>query len=656
MNNSIDTENINIDPAIAPGDNFYDYATGGWRKAHPLTGEYARFGMFDLLRENNRDRLNELITRLSENPESKTPGTIAQKVSDLYALGMDADRLNREGGEPIKPYMTQLRERLEKSLFTTLAWLHEGPAGGVLFGCGVSADPGNASINILHVGETGLGMGDRDYYLEESDDNKRIRDGYAIYVKRLMQLVGYSEEEASRVYDNVMQIEIGIAKIKMTREERRNPQLHYNIMRRDELALHWPEIKWEEYFNALNLKPFEMLNVVNPRFFDGLVRLIREISPQQMEDYLMYNIVAESTGVLGDDFTDVSFEFYGRVMSGREEKRPRWKRAMGMADSMLGEAVGQLYVEKYFPEDNKRYMLALVENLRKGLGEHIAKLEWMSEATKAKALEKLAAMRVKIGYPDKWKDYSEIKIDSTKSYLENVLEAARWFIRDNYSKLGQEVDREEWHMTPQTVNAYYSPITNEICFPAGILQPPYFDPTATDAANYGAIGVVIGHEMTHGFDDQGRQFDKEGNLAEWWTAEDAEKFKALTERLVAQFDAVEIAPGVHANGRYTLGENIADQGGLRIAMTAYETSGSDGAVMAEELKDRQRQFYLAYATLWASNIRDEEKLVRTKTDPHSLEELRVNETLKNITPFLESYGIKEGDAMYKAPADRTIVW
>lgn len=371
---------------------------------------------------------------------------------------------------------------------------------------------------------------------------------------------------------------------------------------------------------------------------------------------MTFETVSDGSGLLSDDFHDANFQMFGKVMSGQEEPKPRWKRAMVIPNSMFGEAVGKLYVEKYFPEKNKEYMMILVENLRKALGKHIESLTWMSEETKAKALEKLATFKVKIGYPDKWKDYSEIHIDTKKSYLENVLEASKWFVKDNNSKLNKPVDKEEWHMTPQTVNAYYNPTANEVCFPAAILQPPYFDPEADDALNYGAIGVVIGHEMTHGFDDSGRQFDKDGNLKEWWTKDDSERFKLLADKLVDQFDAIEVAPGLHANGRYTLGENIADQGGLRIALTAYRDSRKRKEDDLIDGFSPLQRFYISYANVWAGNIRNEEIALRTKTDPHSLEKLRTNATLKNIGQFFEAFDIEEGDAMWRKPEDRVIIW
>ncbi len=449
-----------------------------------------------------------------------------------------------------------------------------------------------------------------------------------------MELIGYDEQSQNRVWNNVISIETEFAKHKMTREQRRNPQLRYNMRSIDQIRKDYPNFDWDTYFSSLGVDGVAEANIASTSFMEFLDSYLPTLSEQQIKDYLMFEMVSDSSGVLSDDFQDANFEMFGKVMSGKEEQEPRWKRAMAVPNSMLGEAVGELYVNKYFPNENKEYMIGLVENLRTALGKHIDNLTWMSDETKKKAHEKLSTFTVKIGYPDKWKDYSEIIIDPEKSYLDNVYNASVWYTQDNYKKLHKPVDKTEWHMTPQTVNAYYNPTTNEICFPAGILQAPYFDLSADDAQNYGAIGVVIGHEMTHGFDDQGRQYDKDGNLQDWWMAEDASRFTTLADALADQFDKVEVAPGVFANGRFTLGENIADQGGLRVALTAYLDSMKD-----KELKDIDgftplQRFYLAYANLWAGNIRQEEILSRTKTDPHSLGENRVNVTLRNIEPFL----------------------
>lgn len=642
----------NLDLTISPKENFYQYACGGWMKDNPLTPEFSSFGTFDKIRENARKQLQELILGLGENPESKIEGTTAQKIKDLYDLGMDEQRLNREGHTPLLPTLKKIEEFQPENLIETIAWLHNG-IDSSFFSTGVGPHPQDSNLNILHIGETGLGLGDRDYYLEVNEENNKIMSAYEVYVKRLMELIGKNEEEQNRIWKNVIEIEKEFASHKMTREQRRDPLLRFNIYTVEQLKKEFGNIDWEKYFKIMDLDLKEA-NLTSLGFLKFINNYINNLTEQQIKDYLTYSIVSNSTGLLSDDFIDADFELYGRVMSGQQEKKPRWKRAMALPNSMFGEAVGKLYVDKYFPQSNKDYMLVLVENLRKSLGKHIDNLDWMSDTTKKKAKEKLAAMTVKIGFPDKWKDYSELHIDPALSYHENVQRASIWFTRDNYSKLNKPVDKTEWHMTPQTVNAYYSPVTNEICFPAGILQPPYFDADADDALNYGAIGVVIGHEMTHGFDDQGRQFDKEGNLNNWWTESDSEKFKKITSKLTEQFDNVEVSPGVKANGTYTLGENIADQGGLRVALTAYEDI-EDKKEDIEGFSPLQR-FYISYAGVWAGNITNEEILLRTKTDPHSLGRNRVNVTLKNLEPFFEAFEIEEGDPMYLPSDKRVIVW
>lgn len=645
----------NLDPTFSPREDFYMYACGGWKAKNPLGAEYSRFGTFDQLRENAREQLRNLIVNLSENPESKVKGTNAQKISDLYAMAMDSVKLNREGAAPVLPLLEKINISRPEDFIDIVSWIHNG-LGSSFFGTGVGSDAKNADMNIMHIGEVGLGLGDRDYYLEKNDNNDRIMAAYEKYIKRLMELVGYDEPSRQRVWDNLITIETEFAKHKKTREEQRNPQLRYNMRTMDQIRKDYPNIDWDRYFAGLNLHNVDKANISSLKFLEFLNSYLPTLTDQQRKDYMVVDVLTSSSNLLGDEFENANFEMFSRTMSGIEEMEPRWKRAMTIPNSMFGEAVGELYVKKYFPEESKQYMKTLVSNLQKALGSHIDSLTWMSDSTKAKAHEKLATFKVKIGYPDKWKDYSGITIDPSKSYLENVSDASKWYAQDNYQKLGKPVDKEEWHMTPQTVNAYYNPTTNEICFPAGILQAPYFDVNADDAQNYGAIGVVIGHEMTHGFDDSGRQYDKAGNLSDWWQPEDADKFTKLADGLAAQFDAVEVAPGVHANGRFTLGENIADQGGLRVALTAYLDS-----MEGKEMKDIDgltplQRFYLAYANVWADNIRDEEILKRTKTDPHSLGRNRVNVSLRNIDKFFEAFGIQDGDKMFRPESERVVIW
>ncbi len=645
----------NLDLTVDPRQDFYKYACGGWQKNHPLDGEYSQFGTFNVLAEEARDNVRSLIETLSDDSDAGIKGTIAQKISDLYAMGMDMERRNKEGNTPMRPVLERIENFTKKNLAETVAWLSFG-LDSTFFGYGVGPDPGNSNTNMLHLMEAGLGLGDRDYYLEKNETNDRILNAYREYIRKVMSLSGYDSEASRRISDTVIEIETEYARHKKTREERRDPILGYNVFTIDRLISDYPNFPWTDIFRLSGISEPKRINVSSLKFMAFINEYYPTLTERQIKDLMAFGAVSSSTGVLGEEFYDADFEMFSRVMSGVEEKKPLWKRAMAIPNSMFGEAVGQLYVKKYFPKENKEYMVRLVENLRGALGKHIRSLSWMSDSTKEKALEKLESLKVKIGYPDKWKDYSEIQIDPDKSYMENVLAASEWFTRDNYSKMDKPVDKEEWFMTPQTVNAYYSPLTNEICFPAGILQPPFFDINADDAQNYGAIGVVIGHEMTHGFDDSGRKYDKNGNLVNWWTKEDEEQFKLLTDRLEKQFDDVEIAPGVHANGKFTLGENIADQGGLRVALSAYEDS-RDGKKPDEiDGFSALQRFYLAYAGVWASNIRPEEILVRTQSDPHSLAENRVNVTLRNLAPFMDAFGIKEGDNMFRKESDRVIIW
>lgn len=645
----------NLDLTVDPRQDFYKYACGGWQKNHPLDGEYSQFGTFNVLAEEARDNVRSLIETLSDDSDAGIKGTIAQKISDLYAMGMDMERRNKEGNTPMRPVLERIENFTKKNLAETVAWLSFG-LDSTFFGYGVGPDPGNSNTNMLHLMEAGLGLGDRDYYLEKNETNDRILNAYREYIRKVMSLSGYDSEASRRISDTVIEIETEYARHKKTREERRDPILGYNVFTIERLISEYPNFPWSDIFILSGISEPKRINVSSLKFMAFINEYYPTLTERQIKDLMAFGAVSSSTGVLGEEFYDADFEMFSRVMSGVEEKKPLWKRAMAIPNSMFGEAVGQLYVKKYFPKENKEYMVRLVENLRGALGKHIRSLSWMSDSTKEKALEKLESLKVKIGYPDKWKDYSEIQIDPDKSYMENVLAASEWFTRDNYSKMDKPVDKEEWFMTPQTVNAYYSPLTNEICFPAGILQPPFFDINADDAQNYGAIGVVIGHEMTHGFDDSGRKYDKNGNLVNWWTKEDEEQFKLLTDRLEKQFDDVEIAPGVHANGKFTLGENIADQGGLRVALSAYEDS-RDGKKPDEiDGFSALQRFYLAYAGVWASNIRPEEILVRTQSDPHSLAENRVNVTLRNLAPFMDAFGIKEGDNMFRKESDRVIIW
>ena len=643
-------DRANLDPSVAPQTDFYDYACGGWMKANPLKPEFARYGTFDELRENNRVQLRELIMNLDT--KNALQGSITQKIGDLYAMGLDSLRLNIEGAQPIIGDVVAINQTPKSDVMDLLA-TKIGVDG--FFSTGVEADMMNSDIHAMYWSQGGMGLGDRDYYLEDSDNAKKIRDAYRTYIKTLTSLIGYDSAAQQRVADNVMEIETRLAKAAMSREELRNPAATYNPMTLDEIAAKYPNVDLRRYFAKQGITDIESVVIGQPNSLAEVNAILAEASKQAIHDYLTASYISTAADYLSDDFTDAKFKL-SQAVSGVEEPMPRWKRALGVPNALLGEAVGQLYVEKHFPQSSKEKMLTLVGNLKTALGEHINGLTWMSDTTKQRAIEKLDAFTVKIGYPDKWRDYSTLKIDRRRSYWDNIKDAIKHEVDYNLSDWGKPVDKTRWYMTPQTVNAYYSPLSNEICFPAGILQAPYFNPDADPAENYGAIGVVIGHEMTHGFDDQGSQFDKEGNFANWWTAADKEKFDSLTSGLADQFDSIVVLGDTHANGRFTLGENIADQGGLRVAYTAYHNSlgDSEGGVIDGFTPDQR--FFLSYANVWAGNIRDEEILLRTKTDPHSLGRWRVNGSLKNIEPFFRAFDIKEGDAMYLAPEKRVIIW
>lgn len=643
-------DRANLDTSVAPQTDFYDYACGGWMKANPLKPEFARYGTFDELRENNRIQLRELIMNLDT--KNSPEGSIAQKIGDLYEMGLDSLRLNIEGSQPIIGDVVAINQTPKSDVIDLLA-TKVGVDG--FFATGVEADMMNSDVNAMYWSQGGMGLGDRDYYLEDSDNAKKIRDAYRTYIMTLTRLIGYDAEAQKRTADNVMEIETRLAKAAMSREELRDPAATYNPMTLDEIAEKYPYVDLRRYFAKQGITDIESVIIGQPNSLAEINAILAEASEQAIHDYLTVSYVSTAADYLSDDFTDAKFKL-SQAVSGVEEPMPRWKRALGVPNALLGEAVGQLYVEKYFPKTSKDKMLELVGNLKTALGQHIKGLTWMSDTTKQQALEKFNAFTVKIGYPDKWRDYSSLKIDRRRSYWDNIKDAIKHEIDYNLADWGKPVDKTRWYMTPQTVNAYYSPLSNEICFPAGILQAPYFNPDADPAENYGAIGVVIGHEMTHGFDDQGSQFDKDGNFANWWTEADKEKFESLTSGLAEQFDNIIVLGDTHANGRFTLGENIADQGGLRVAYTAYHNSlgDSEGKVIDGFTPDQR--FYLSYANVWAGNIRDEEILLRTKTDPHSLGRWRVNGSLRNIEPFFKAFDIKDGDAMYLAPDKRVIIW
>lgn len=644
----------NMDVSVKPGNDFYRYSNGGWIKNNPLKAEYSRYGIFDKMYNENLEQLRTIVEEAKT--MDQTPGGIPQKISTLYQLGMDSVRLNTQGIDPIREHLAQIAAVKDGNEFSKMvATMHKE---GIFpyFVTMVDADEKNSAINIAMLNQGGLGMGDRDYYLATDKDTKAIKEAYKIYVQKLFTLAGYDTKEAEKAAHAVLKIEDKIANASYSREVLRDSYKNYNKMTAQEWQKGNNILDWTTYFETLNMPMTNDIVIKQKDFFNDLGVAMADVNLDEQKAYLAYNLINEAAPYLSDELVNANFDFFGRTMTGSEELQPRWKRALTTTDSALSEAIGQLYVEKHFPASSKEKMLELVNNLQGALSERINELAWMSNETKARAQEKLSTFNVKVGYPDTWRDYTALDIKED-SYWANILRSNLFEMDYMFSQAGKPVDKNKWFMSPQTINAYYNPTTNEICFPAGILQPPFFNPEADDAVNYGAIGVVIGHEMTHGFDDQGRNYDKDGNMNDWWTADDAAKFKERTDVLVNQYNAIEVAPSVYANGSFTLGENIADQGGLIVSRLAYENSlkGTERPQAIDGLSDVER-FYISYATIWAQSIRPEEILRLTKMDPHSLGEWRVNAALRNIEEFYTTFGVVEGDQMYLAPENRVIVW
>ena len=649
----------NLDTTANPADNFYQYACGGWMEKNPLTDEYSRYGSFDKLGEDNREQLKSLIEEIAANKHEAN--SIPDKIATLYNMGMDSTTLNNQGAQPIEGMLKNIAalattDDLQKEM-TNLHINGINP----FFGLFAEADYSDSKMTIAWLWQTGIAMGDRDYYLKDDDHNKELRAKYTEMIANMFTLSGYDKmanKSAEELAQMVMYVETRLAKASYDKEALRDPYKTFHKMTIEETDALAKDMKFAEYFKAIGLPEMKSLNVGQPEYITEANEILKG-DVEKVKAYFAWNVINTAAGYLSDDFVKESFKFYGTALSGKEEMRPRWKRVTGTVDGALGEAVGQMYVEKYFPKEAKDRMLTLVDNLKTAFGERIQAAAWMNDTTKQKALEKLGTILVKVGYPDKWRDYSGLEIKGD-SYFANILRSNQFDIAYMINKIDKPTDKTEWLMTPQTVNAYYNPTTNEICFPAGILQPPFFDMNADDAVNYGAIGVVIGHEMTHGFDDQGRQYDKDGNLKDWWTAGDAENFTNNAQVLVDWFNAIKVSdyPETYANGKFTLGENIADNGGLQISYQAMQNAIAKGQVNGEEMDgfSAAQRFFIAYAGVWAGNIREQEILRLTAIDPHSLGRLRVNATLPHIAAFIQAFDVKEGDSMYLAPEKQVVLW
>lgn len=647
----------NLDTTFLPGTDFYEFATHGWQVANPLTAEYSRYGSFDVLQENNNKQLRELIDSVAA--QKNEPGSVAQKIADLYNSAMDSVNLNEHWWGAFEEFM--LCDGYQNSPEITQNWLRDvwprmqrqGVPG--LFGMYIGADEKDSKNNLVSIYQGGLTMGQKDYYLDTDPETTKIREAYAKYIADLSQHLGFSENDAKRISQDVMRIETRLAKASKSMTELRDPEGNYNKLTYDELKKQFAGIDWDGFFGNLGAEGVKEVCLGQPVAIHEVEKVLKEETPEALQNVYLWHAMNMASSYIDDESRSLNFGFWGTTMSGKQEDRPRWKRAVSAVESGLGEALGQLYVERFFPPAAKERMEKLVKNLQVALGERIAVQDWMSGDTKKVAQEKLDAFYVKVGYPNKWKDYSSLEIGD--SYLRNILACNEWEIKEMIrTKLNQPVDHDEWFMTPQTVNAYYNPTTNEICFPAGILQPPFFDMQADDAFNYGAIGVVIGHEMTHGFDDQGAKYDKEGNLRQWWSDEDTQRFTERIQVMREFHDSIEVLPGLHANGSLTLGENMADHGGLMVAFQAFKNATKDAPLGDIDGFTPEQRFFLAYANVWGQNIRDEEIRKRVKSDPHELGKWRVNGQLPHIDAWYEAFGITEEDPMFVPKEKRVTIW
>lgn len=648
-------DKANMDLTAKPGDNFYQYAGGNWMKNHPLDAEHSRYGMFNVLSDQNEERLRDIITGLADKKSAQ--GSLEQKVGSLYRLAMDSTRLNKEGAAPIRPFLSQINDTKTKTeLFVLQCELARLGVPGLLSSyCG--ADDKNAKMNIVQVNQPRLTLGQRDYYLEDDESVAKIREAYVKYIADLFKLTGNESSAAEAKAQAIMKLETRLAQKNFSAVQLRDPEANYHKMTYAQLLTDFPGIDWSTYFLTLGYPAFKEIIVGQIEPLHELEAALKDASLEDLKAYTEFKLIRDAASCMSDDFRALQFDFSGRVLSGVQQDRPRWKRAVSTVEAVLGEAVGKIYCEKYFPESSKTRMVELVNNLAVALGERIDAQTWMSEETKKEAHAKLSTFYVKVGYPDKWTDYSTLSIDESKSFYENMMAAAEWELQDMIAKhAGKPVDRDEWFMTPQTINAYYNPTTNEICFPAGILQPPFFNPDADDAANYGAIGVVIGHEMTHGFDDKGSQYDKDGNLNNWWTEADKKNFEGRTSQMAAFFNGLEALPGLKCNGELTLGENMADHGGLNVAYQAFQNAMKTHPLQKADGFTPEQRFFLSYGLIWAQNQTDESIRMLTKSDPHSLGLWRVNGALPHINAWYDAFNVKPKNKLYLAPKKRVDVW
>ncbi len=645
----------NMDLSVKPGTDFYQYAAGGWLKSHPLDAEHTNNGAFTDLYEENQKRIQELILEYASKPQKQ--GTLEQKIGTLYNMLMDSVRLNREGWEPLKPTLARIAAiKTNKEYQLVTAELDRRGENTMMFGVGVGADMRNASMNIVSVGQGGLGLGTRDYYLNNDPQTLKVREAYKTYLTNLFKMVGNDEATATKKVDAIMAIETRIAKVSYSKVQLRDIDKNYHKMSYNDLVLNFPGIDWGNVFLQIGFPPFDAVDVGQPEPIHEVEKILADTNLDDLKAYAEIKVISGATSQLSDAFRAESFKF-SSVLSGAQQDRPRWKRAVATVSNVFGEAIGKLYVEKYFPESSKQRMIELVKNLQEALAQRIQEATWMSAATKAQAKDKLDNFIVKIGYPDKWRDYSGLQINDKLSLYANMQNVSEFFLQDELSKkVNKPVDKMEWGMTPQTINAYYNPTTNEICFPAAILQPPFFDPNADDAVNYGGIGAVIGHEMSHGFDDQGSQFDKTGNQRDWWTAQDKKNFQERSKVLVDHFGKVEVVNGKKVNGQLTLGENIGDNGGLNIAFRALQNSMKTKPLKTLDGFTPEQRFFLSWARVWAGNARPEYLEYLITVDPHSPNMARVNAALPEIDAWYDAFKIKKGDKLFIPANKRAHIW
>ena len=655
LKSGIDTKNL--DKSVRPADDFYEFACGGWMKNNPLPAAYSRFGSFDRLALENNKRINTILTELSKGKYAT--GTLEQKIGDLYKLAMDSTRRNAEGIAPVKPYIAEIEAASDKSELQKIQLKYATFGFGVPYGAYIGADEKDSKNNIMYVSQGGITLGEKEYYLDNDEATVNIRNEYKKHIVRMFQLFGFSWAEATQKMEAIMRMETQFAVASKSSTELRDVEKNYNKTTLEEFEKTYPSLRFTLLENAEGVETqyLQSLVVGQPEFLAAADKIVAMQTTEELRALMEWDLIQSSFAYLSDEVAAASFEFNGKVMRGRKQDYERWKKATSIVESVLGQALGKIYCERYFPEASKARMKTLVSNLQTSLGERIKAQDWMSEDTKAAALEKLSTFYVKIGYPDKWKDMSGLVIDPSKSLYENIL-SARMFRNKQYIEetAGKPVDRDQWHMTPQTVNAYYNPTTNEICFPAGILQPPFFDAKADDAFNYGAIGVVIGHEMTHGFDDQGSHYDKEGNMSDWWKAEDVENFKNRTAQYATWFSQIKVLPDLNANGQMTLGENLADHGGLMVAFNAYRNATKSAPLKTIDGFTGDQRFFMAYAGVWGQNITEAEIRNLTRSDVHSLGEWRVNGALPHINAWYEAFGVKPGDKMYIPESERLNLW